>query len=168
MGPNGRFSRSALDYRSTRIRQICQGHPWKPMERHRYSTTIACKHYITIATGFQQKIALKQSCCLTVAQTAAKRSIRTDLLFARQSKKKCRIFCGLEGVVSTRDYWAVILHFLCFSTWFCSEQKIGSPSISLTTPENHSFSPNQIILSSFSEIQFHHFFTKIIKLYTIL
>ena len=76
----------------------------KPLEKHRYSTTIACKHYITIATRFQQKIALKQSYCLTVAQTAAKRSIRADPSSARQSKKKCRIFCGLEGVVSTRDY----------------------------------------------------------------
>lgn len=45
-----------------------------------------------IVTGFQQNIALKQSRCLTVAQPAAKRSIRADLPFARQSKKKCGIF----------------------------------------------------------------------------
>ena len=45
-----------------------------------------------IVTGFQQNIALKQSRCLTVAQPAAKRSIRAGLPFARQSKKKCGIF----------------------------------------------------------------------------
>ena len=66
----------------------------KPLERHRHSTTITCRYFITIATGFQQNIALKQGRCLTVAQTAAKRSIRTDLPFARQPKKKCGIFCG--------------------------------------------------------------------------
>ena len=62
------------------------------LERHRHSTTITCRYFIMIVTGFQQNIALKQSRCLTVAQPAAKRSIRADLPFARQSKKKCGIF----------------------------------------------------------------------------
>ena len=62
------------------------------MKRHRHSTTITCRYFIMIVTGFQQNIALKQSRCLTVAQPAAKRSIRADLPFARQSKKKCGIF----------------------------------------------------------------------------
>ena len=39
--------------------------------------------------------ALRQSRYPTVAQTAAKRFIRTDLPFAWQPKKKYRIFCGL-------------------------------------------------------------------------
>ena len=64
----------------------------KPLKRHRHSTTITCRYFIMIVTGFQQNIALKQSRCLTVAQPAAKRSIRADLPFARQSKKKCGIF----------------------------------------------------------------------------
>ena len=64
----------------------------KPLKRHRHSTTITCRYFITIVTGFQQNIALKQSRCLTVAQPAAKWSIRADLPFARQSKKKCGIF----------------------------------------------------------------------------
>ena len=62
------------------------------MKRNRHSTTITCRYFIMIVTGFQQNIALKQSRCLTVAQPAAKRSIRADLPFARQSKKKCGIF----------------------------------------------------------------------------
>ena len=62
------------------------------MKRHRHSTTITCRYFIMIVTGFQQNIALKQRRCLTVAQPAAKRSIRADLPFARQSKKKCGIF----------------------------------------------------------------------------
>ena len=52
---------------------------WK---RHRHSTTTTYKYYITIATRFQQKMALKQSRSLTVAQTAAKRTIRADPPFA--------------------------------------------------------------------------------------
>ena len=67
----------------------------KPLKRHRHNTTITCRYFITIVTGFQQNIALKQSRCLTVAQPAAKRSIRADLPFARQSKKKCGIFYEL-------------------------------------------------------------------------
>ena len=62
------------------------------MKRHKHNTTITCRYFITIVTGFQQNIALKQSRCLTVAQPAAKRSIRADLPFARQLKKKCGIF----------------------------------------------------------------------------
>ena len=39
--------------------------------------------------------ALRRNRCPTVAQTAAKRTIRTGLPSARQPKKRCRIFCGL-------------------------------------------------------------------------
>ena len=39
--------------------------------------------------------ALRRNRCPTVAQTAAKRTIRTDLPSARQPKKKYRTFCGL-------------------------------------------------------------------------
>lgn len=39
--------------------------------------------------------ALRRNCCLTVAQTAEKWTIRTDLPFTWQPKKKYRIFCGL-------------------------------------------------------------------------
>ena len=38
---------------------------------------------------------LEQRRCLTVAQTAAKRTIRADLPSARQPKEKYGIFCGL-------------------------------------------------------------------------
>ena len=84
----------------------------KPLERHRHSTTVVCEYFITITTGFQQKIALKQSRGLSVAQTAAKRTIRTDLPFARQQKRSAgsfadqgwgmgisqlTAFCGIHG-----------------------------------------------------------------------
>ena len=60
----------------------------KPLERHRHSTTVIYRYFITIIISFQQKTALKQSRCLTAAQTAAKRTSRADLPSARQPKKK--------------------------------------------------------------------------------
>ena len=58
----------------------------KPLER--YCTTGIYKYFITITTSFQQETALKHSRCLTVAQTAAKRTIRADLPSVQQPKKK--------------------------------------------------------------------------------
>ena len=93
--------------------------------------------------------ALEQSRCPTVAQTAAKRTIRTGLPFARQPKKKYRIFSE-PGMRNGNKPTDCLLWYPRRAVLFLSQTIYRSPNMLCELSE---FSPHGISLYfSFSRI----------------